>query len=463
MSLTAKHIIAAVATAPLPSGVAVIRLSGAGCKALADTLCPQFDNTKPRMMHYAPLVEGGQTVDEGLWVWFKAPHSFTGEEVVEFHGHGGRAVLQAVLQAFYNAGAKPAEAGEFTRRAFLNGKLDLTQAEGLADLIAANTEQQRQQALRQMNGELGQRFEKWRTELMHLVAHAEAAIDFPDEELDVLKETHFAEKIETLLSTFEQAQQNNTGQRLREGFEVAIIGRPNAGKSTLTNLLTGRETAIVSPLAGTTRDVVESHLDIAGYPVILADTAGLRLTDDAIEAEGVKRAQKRAQQADFIILLIDAVDWPTLPPEITQFVGDKQSLVLVTKIDQNPKKVPNTVAVGSKNGCKNLPVLTVDLTNPHSLTPILESLANALQHLVAEAQDAAHLNRQRHREAVAEARAHLQQAKTLFEQTQKGGHFSADMLAQDLREAAQSIGKITGRTDVEDVLDLVFSTFCIGK
>lgn len=462
MKLSAKHIIAALATAPLPSGVAVVRLSGTGCKALAETLCPSFKGVTPRLMHYAPLTQNGQTVDEGLWVWFKAPHSFTGEEVVEFHGHGGRAVVQGVLRAFYDAGAKPAEAGEFTRRAFLNGKMDLTQAEGLADLIAANTEQQRHQALKQMNGELGQTFEQWRTALMHLVAHAEAAIDFPDEELDVLQKGHFAEKVDALLNTFEKAQQNNTGQRLREGFEVAIIGQPNAGKSTLTNLLTGRETAIVSPIAGTTRDVVESHLDIAGYPIILADTAGLRQTEDTIEAEGVRRASRRAAQADFILLLVDAAEFPTLPPEATALMHNKEGLVLVTKIDQTPKKVPKTINIGGKS-MPATPILAVDLTDPNTLDLLLDGLAAALQHLVAEAQDAAHLNRQRHRDAVAEAMAHLAQAKSLFTQTAAGGHFSADMLAQDLREAAQSIGKVTGRTDVEDVLDLVFSTFCIGK
>ena len=460
MSLTAKHIIAAVATAPLPSGVAVIRLSGAGCKALVEGLCPSFQNVKPRVMHYAPLKDAaGHVIDEGLWVWFKGPHSFTGEEVVEFHGHGGRAVVQAALEAFYQAGAKPAEAGEYTRRAFINGKMDLTQAEGLADLIDAKTEQQRQQALRQMNGELGTTFEKWRTDLMHLVAHAEAAIDFPDEELDVLQEGNFAVKVDELLNTFQKAQQNQAGQRLREGFEVAIIGKPNAGKSTLTNLLTGKETAIVSPIAGTTRDVVESHLDIAGYPVVLADTAGLRLTDDVIEAEGVNRAGKRAKQADYVILLVDAADWPNLPPEATPFMAGKHGLVLVTKIDETQVNVAPTV---SMNG-QGYPSLAVDLTTPETLDVILAELTKALENLVAEASEAAHLNRQRHREAVASAMGHLQQAKSLFDQTAAGGHFSADMLAQDLREAAQSIGQVTGRTDVEDVLDLVFSTFCIGK
>lgn len=460
MSLTAKHIIAAVATAPLPSGVAVIRLSGSGCKALADTLCPSFAKVKTRVMHYAPIKdEAGNVIDEGLWVWFKGPNSFTGEDVVEFHGHGGRAVVQAALEAFYKAGAKPAEPGEYTRRAFINGKMDLTQAEGLADLIEAKTEQQRQQALRQMNGELGTTFETWRTELMHLVAHAEAAIDFPDEELDVLQEGNFAAKVDDLLETFKKAQQNQSGQRLREGFEVAIIGKPNAGKSTLTNLLTGKETAIVSPIAGTTRDVVESHLDIAGYPVILADTAGLRLTDDVIEAEGVNRAGKRAKQADYVILLVDAADWPTLPPEATEFMAGKHGLVVVTKVDETKADVQDVVNINGQDYSS----LAADLTKLETLDTILAELTKALDNLVAEASEAAHLNRQRHRDAVASAMTHLLQAKSLFDQTAAGGHFSADMLAQDLREAAQSIGQVTGRTDVEDVLDLVFSTFCIGK
>ncbi len=459
MALINNHIIAAVATAPMAAGVAIVRISGVGAKELADKLCPSFAGISPRKMHFGKLVTQENTLDEGLLVWFAAPNSFTGEEVVEFHGHGGRAVVKAVLDAFFALGAKPAEAGEFTRRAFLNGKLDLTQAEGLADLVAASTEQQRQQALRQMGGELGNKFEQWRADIMHLVAHAEAAIDFPDEELDVLTEAGLDSKVDCILSDFTIAITNQTGQRLRDGFIMAVIGQPNSGKSTLTNLLTGRDTAIVSPIAGTTRDVVESHLDIAGYPVILADTAGLRVASDVIEIEGINRAGKKAQEADLVLLVTDAAKWPNLDPQVTKFLKGKEGVILVSKTDITPVELPKDITIDDIV----YNVIGVDLTNPAALPTILELIRAKLDDTFANTTNAAQLTRQRHRQAVYDATTHLKRAQELLAACAAGGSFSADMLAQDLRDAANAIGQVTGRTDTEDVLDLVFSTFCIGK
>ena len=459
MALTRPDIIAALATAPLPAGVAVVRLSGQGAKALAEALCPKFKYTPAKQMQFSKLYADGDFLDEGLLVWFKAPNSFTGEEVVEFHGHGGRAVVQAVLDAFYALGAKPAQAGEFSRRAFMNGKLDLTQAEAMADLIAANTEAQRRQALRQMEGELGTQFETWRSDILHLVAHAEAAIDFPDEELDILEQADLKNKINTLIKTLKTAIQNNAGQRLREGFSVAIVGRPNSGKSTLTNLLTGKETAIVSPIAGTTRDVIESHLDIGGYPVILADTAGLRQTEDAVEAEGVQRAEKKAQLADIVILVTDAADWPNIDPQACGWLDSKVGILVVSKTDQNKTAIPEKIDI---NG-KSYPVLGLDLTDKNSLTPLLAKLQKEIEQNLGHVAEGAHLNRERHKQAVKEALTYLEQALTLFETCSDFSGGASDMLAQDLRDGANAIGSVTGRTDTEDVLDVVFSTFCVGK
>ena len=461
MTLIRPDIIAALATAPLPAGVAVVRLSGKGAKALTDKLCPSFADIPPRQMQYGKLRAGGTLIDEGLLVWFEAPNSFTGEEVVEFHGHGGRAVVQSVLDAFYTLGAKPADAGEFSRRAFINGKLDLTQAEAMADLIAANTEAQRKQALRQMEGELGNRFEKWRADILHLVAHAEAAIDFPDEDLDILAQAGLQDKVSALINTFKIACQSNAGQRLREGFSVAIVGRPNSGKSTLTNLLTGKETAIVSPIAGTTRDVLESHLDVGGYPIILADTAGLRVTEDAIEAEGVSRAEKKARQADLVILVTESDQWPDMDENAIRWLLGKPGFLVVSKSDGAKTPVKETSRTLSGDDCiQDFKVLPLDLTNPDSLPPLLEALQGEVETHLGAAAEGAQLNRERHKQAVKAAREHLERALQTFANPEG---FSADMLAQDLRDSANAIGSVTGRTDTESVLDVVFSTFCVGK
>ena len=461
MTLIRSDIIAALATAPLPAGVAVVRLSGAGAKALADALCPAFADVAPRQMHYGKLRRGKTLVDEGLLVWFAAPNSFTGEEVVEFHGHGGRAVVQAVLAAFYNLGAKPAEAGEFSRRAFINGKLDLTQAEAMADLIAANTEAQRKQALKQMEGELGNRFEQWRTDILHLVAHAEAAIDFPDEDLDILEQAGIRDKIDALLKTFTTAAQSNAGQRLREGFSVAIVGRPNSGKSTLTNLLTGKETSIVSPIAGTTRDVLESHLDVGGYPLILADTAGLRVTEDAIEAEGVSRAEKKARHADLVIVVTEAGQWPDIDEKAAGWLAGKPGFLVVSKADSAEKHLQQTqTTLPQDEAGRKYKVLPLNLTDPESLEPLLAVLKEEVETHLGAAAEGAQLNRERHKQAINEAHAHLERARQTLDTPQA---FSADMLAQDLRDSANAIGSVTGRTDTESVLDVVFSTFCVGK
>ncbi|MFZ2620069.1 MAG: tRNA uridine-5-carboxymethylaminomethyl(34) synthesis GTPase MnmE [Alphaproteobacteria bacterium] len=450
--------ICALATAPLPAGVAIIRVSGPAAWQAAASVCPQFYSTlgtaQANTAIYAPISFKDEMIDRAVLLPFRAPRSFTGEDVVEIQCHGGMAVVQAILNALLQfPTVRMAEAGEFTRRAFMNNKLDLTQAEGLADLIAAETEEQRRQAVRQMGGELGNTFENWRAEILLLLAQVEAGIDFPDEELDILADTVVLQKLERLLSTFATALASSAGERLREGFKLVIVGKPNAGKSTLTNVLTGRETAIVSPLAGTTRDVVEARLNIGGFPVTLADTAGLRAdTTDAIEQEGIRRASQHAKQADVTIAVVDAAEWPTIAPEVAVHIRPHASVVVVSKAD---KATPTITSA-------EVPVLALNLTDAASLPPLLAALETLIRANFAQAQGAAQLTRQRHRTAITAAQACLHNAQNLLRNPPAGRSIS-ELLAQDLRDAASHIGLITGRTTNEDVLDVVFSTFCVGK
>ena len=314
--MTASDTIYALATAPGRGGVAVIRVSGpqaaAALLALArrETLPPPRKAVRSWLTH--PLT--GAPLDDGLALWFPAPASFTGEDVVELHLHGGRAVVRGVAEALSAlASLRPAEPGEFTRRAFLNGKLDLTAAEGLADLIDADTEAQRVQALRQLGGALASLYDGWRAELVNILAYQEATIDFPDEEIPSDLDEAARGRIAGLAKALRaHLADDRRGERLRDGVHIAIVGPPNAGKSSLLNVLAKREAAIVSEQAGTTRDVIEVHLDLGGYPVVVADTAGLRESGDLIESEGIRRARERAEAADLRIALFDGSAWPEI-------------------------------------------------------------------------------------------------------------------------------------------------------
>jgi tRNA modification GTPase len=439
--------IVALASAPGRAGVAVLRVSGEKASQVVTKLCVPSILPEPRKAALRTLrdPETGETLDHALVLWFPAPASFTGENVVELHLHGGRAIIAAALKTLCSLdGFRLAEAGAFSRRAFENGKLDLTEAEGIADLVDAETAAQRRQALRQMEGDLGRLYQNWAERLTHRLAFIEAEIDFADEELPpeiTAQRLDDLRLLEKEITT--HLDDRHRGEKLREGFVVALLGAPNAGKSSLLNALARREAAIVASTPGTTRDVIEVQLDLGGYPVTLADTAGLRETVDAIESEGVRRALARAEQADFKILVFDGSEHPALDPK-TKALCDDASLVVVNKKDLLSSPPPlaqkGEIFVSAKTG-EGLAALTQKLT--HEIDKRFTG------------DGAPALTRARHRAALEEALDHLRRALASGEQT--------ELCAEDLRLAVRALGRITGQVDVEDLLDIIFSTFCIGK
>jgi len=394
----------------------------------------------PRRARHARLRDpaGGGDIDDGLVLWFPAPASVTGEDVAEFQVHGGRAVLAALCVAFGRMGLRLAEPGEFTRRAFLNGKLDLTQAEAIADLAAAETEAQRRQALRQLDGALGALYRGWSERLLRLLAHLEAAIDFPDEDLPPRIEREVARDSEALAGEIAaHLADNRRGERLRDAVSIAIVGPPNAGKSSLLNAIVQREAAITSPIAGTTRDVIEVAIDLAGYPVVLADTAGLRESRDAIEQEGLRRALARAAAAELRLFVFDARRPEDAAPAAAW--PGATTLLVANKIDL---------------GCGALPAgaLAVSALTGEGIAGLLGNLAGRI---AADYDCAAPvLTRARHRESLEFALDALRRSHDAK---------LPELRAEDLRLAWRSLGRITGSTDVEDLLDVIFADFCIGK
>ncbi|HEX7881967.1 MAG TPA: tRNA uridine-5-carboxymethylaminomethyl(34) synthesis GTPase MnmE [Afipia sp.] len=434
----------ALSSGRAPSAIALVRVSGPQARAAVELLCGKLPS--PRLARFATLRDlDGSALDESVTLWFPAPHSATGEDVAEFHVHGGRAVIAAMLDALGAIdGLRPAEPGEFTRRAFENGKLDLTEAEGLDDLIHADTDRQRRQALRHLKGLLGEKAENWRQQIIGASALIEAGIDFSDEG-DVSAElvAPALKKIAALKSEIEETLAASAqSERLREGLTVAIAGPPNAGKSTLLNRLARREAAIVSPHAGTTRDVIEVHLDLDGYPVTLIDTAGVRDTVDPVEQEGVRRARDRARTSDLVLWLVDANDDSAQPPHSE---GDHAPVWIVrNKVD---------LVAGEKDAAR----AQFDISASRG-----DGVAELIAALVSYAQDyfgageMALVSRTRHRTLLRETVAALERAGRSAGQ-------GDELLAEELRIAIHSLGRLTGRVDVEDILDVIFREFCIGK
>jgi tRNA modification GTPase len=434
------------------AGVAVIRVSGPDADAALSALTGRA-LPPPRMATRVALrdPELGTPLDEGLALRFPAPRSYTGEDVVELHVHGGPGVIAAVVDALGRvAGLRLAEPGEFTRRAVLAGKMDLTAAEGLLDLIEADTEAQRRQALRQAGGALRALYDGWRERLVGALAHIEAAIDFPDEDLPEDLVAKFRGSLEKLRDEMAaHLDDGRRGERLRQGLMIAIVGPPNAGKSSLLNLVARREAAIVSARAGTTRDVVEVWLDVAGFPVLVADTAGLREAADEIEAEGVRRAQQWAGTADLKIAVFAANE-----PEAERTADiqiDPDTLIVVNKVDL----APGGLAAAELSDEAGLGRYSLSLKSGEGVEAFLAALGETVRDRMRGAGgDAPLLTRARHREAVAQCRAALDRALAAA---------LPELAAEDLRLAAQALGRITGAVDVEELLDVIFQDFCIGK
>ncbi|MFL6796423.1 MAG: tRNA uridine-5-carboxymethylaminomethyl(34) synthesis GTPase MnmE [Xanthobacteraceae bacterium] len=449
--IESRDTIFALSSGHLPAAIAIIRISGPKAGNALEQLTGRLP--KPRQAALVRVRDPGsrEVVDEGLALWFPGPHSETGEDVAELQVHGGRAVVSALLGLLGKLeGLRPAEAGEFTRRAFENGRMDLTAVEGLADLVAAETPAQRRQAYEHLKGFLGQRAETWRQRLIDVLALIEAGIDFPEEE-DVPREAarRTLETIKTLAAEIRSAC-SARGERMREGLRVAIAGPPNAGKSTLFNRLARREAAIVSPYPGTTRDVLELHLDLGGYPVTVLDTAGIRATEDPIEQEGVRRANEQAKSADLTLWVVEAAGPEPSPADIP--TGSAQRVwVVVNKID--------LVANSSRNEYKFSKELNIHSISAFSGTGV-DRLLNDLGEFAMSALGAepALVTRERQRAHLVEAVRSLEDAGRAVEEDE-----GAEIVSEQLRLAVRELGKLLGRVDVEDVLDVIFRDFCIGK
>jgi tRNA modification GTPase len=435
-----------------PSAIAVVRVSGPQAGVVLSKLAGKMP--KPRSAARTQLHDlRGQPIDEAIVLWFPYPASATGEDVAEFHVHGGRATLAALfaaLSAFENV--RPAEPGEFTRRGFENGKLDLTEAEALDDLIHADTDRQRRQALRQLKGLLGERARDWRGRIIEASALIEAGIDFSDEG-DVPAEliTPAVTRISSLLKEIQQVLAGQgRGERLREGLVVAVSGPPNVGKSTLINLFARREVAIVSPHAGTTRDIIEVQLDLEGYPVTVIDTAGIRETEDPVEQEGVRRARARASEADLVLWMIDARQVRQVA-EKSGSVTEAPVWLVRNKIDLVGSAVTDRATRPAVGG------ITFDISASRG-----DGIADLMAALVAFANDyfgpgeGALIGRERQRKLLDQTAVSLERSISVL---QRGEEFAAE----ELRVAANSLGRLLGRVDVEDILDVIFRDFCIGK
>jgi tRNA modification GTPase len=437
--VTASTIVA-LASGPGPAGVSIIRLSGPACEHVAQRLIGS--TPLPRRAKLARIVDRvGEPIDNALVLYFPCPHSFTGEDVLELHVHGGRAVVRDTLEACLGIpDVRLAEAGEFSRRAFLSGKMDLTAAEGLADLVEAETAAQRRQALRQMEGELADEVGRWREAVIDCLADAEGDIDFPDEDLPPGLSERARQRIESLKGRLEAyLAESRRAERVRTGYQVAIVGKPNAGKSSLVNQLARRDAAIVSPVPGTTRDIVDVRLVLGGMVILISDTAGLRESEDLIEVEGVRRARQRAEEADLRLgLITDHADMAEFADLMKD--GDLWLLGQADRLDWTEQ-----AGVG-------LAVSSVTRQGLDDLESIITERAQA----DLGKSESAPLTRLRHQEAVRDGIAALDRALT-------ASVLAPELVAEDLRLAARALGRVTGRVDMEDVLDRLFSQFCIGK
>ena len=439
----------ALSSGPGISGLAVIRVSGPETKRIIENLT----NSSPPKPRYATLkkfskINTNELIDEGILLWFPGPQSYTGEDMAEFHVHGSRAVIEAIHAAISKIGdCRLAEPGEFTKIAFQNGKINLLKAESISDLISAETEMQRQQAIKIMSGKSLEKFNDLRNRLLKILSNVEAKIDFPEEDLpdEIIKNIKIEskkikEEIQKILSD------NKVGELIREGFKIAIVGPANAGKSSLLNFLSNRDVAIVSEIAGTTRDVIEVHLNLDGYPVTISDTAGIRDSKDEIERKGVKLALKKAENSDLNIILIEPKS-----ADFTGFLNDlvnEKGLIVVNKSDLGIEKIDQEI--------KKYKPIYLSVKEEKNLDVLIKAIKEKLKKKFIKSDDIL-ITRERHRQNLEQCVFHLNN----FEQKNSLEEF--DKASEDLRLATRHLGVIAGKVDVEEILGSIFNDFCIGK
>jgi len=439
----------ALSTGPGISGIAVVRVSGKEAAEVVKRLTGD-DLPVPRVATLKKInyINTNNLIDEGVIIWFPGPNSYTGEDLAEFHVHGSRAVVSALHSSISEIkNCRLAEPGEFTKLAFQNGKINLLKAEGIADLVSAETEIQRKQAVEIMNGKSSNKFTSWREKLLKILSHIEAKIDFPEEVLpkdilDKIQKTsnQVSKEIEKVLDD------QKVGERIREGFKIAIVGPTNAGKSSLLNYLSKRDVAIVSEIAGTTRDVIETHLNLDGYPVVVSDTAGIRESKNEIEKKGIKFALNRAEDSDLKLIIVDAksVDFTSVLKELI----DENAILVLNKSDLIDGNVNNEI--------KKYDHILVSIKNNLNLDKLILIIKKKLENKFISYGDIL-ITRERHRQHLEQCIIHLKNFKN------KNGSEDYDKAAEDLRLATRHLGMIVGKVDVEEILASIFNDFCIGK
>ena len=439
----------ALSTGPGVSGIAIVRVSGEDTKKVIKLLT-NAELPKPRVATLRKInkINTSELIDEGIILWFPGPESYTGEDMAEFHIHGSKAVIDALHHSISKIeNCRLAEAGEFTKLAFQNGKINLLKAESIADLISAETEIQRQQAIKIMNGKSADKFNSLREKLLKILSHVEAKIDFPDEDLpeDILKNIKKISN-EVILNIKKILDDQKVGERIREGFKIAIVGPTNAGKSSLLNHLSNRDAAIVSEIAGTTRDVVETHLNIDGYPVVVSDTAGIRDSKNEIEKKGIKLALDKAENADLKLIVIDAksIDFKGVLKELM----DENAILVVNKSDLLKEDLNSEI--------KNYEHVLISVKNNLNLEDLILKIKNKLKNKFITSEDIL-ITRARHRQHLEQSLNYLKN----FEEKNEADDF--DKAAEDLRLATRHLGMIVGKVDVEEILGSIFNDFCIGK
>ncbi len=456
-SLNSTDTIAAIATAPGRGGVGIIRISGPKALELGQSISQR--KLVPRYAHYGSFIDPASqsAIDEGIALFFPGPHSFTGEDVVELQGHGGPVVLDLILNILIQNGARLANPGEFSERAYLNDKMDLTQAEAIADLIAASSEQAMRNALNSLKGVFSAKINELVHNLTALRIYVEAAIDFPEEEIDFLSDGKVLNDLESLKqqlsAVFEEAKQ---GVLIREGMKVVIAGKPNAGKSSLLNALAGRDAAIVTDIAGTTRDVLKEHIHLDGMPLHIIDTAGLRDSNDVVEQMGIQRAWKEIEQSDRLLLLIDGSEAVDIESSVQSFIDENtEKSVDYSSISVIINKIDKTQQQPQSSTIKNIPLIYLSAKTGDGLSQLVEHLKAIMGY--NNTSEGGFTARTRHIDALQRANDVLLHG---ISQLHAG---SGELLAEDLRIAQQYLGEITGEVSADDLLGKIFSSFCIGK